>query len=275
MAHLFSYQGLRVVVTGGASGVGAALLEVLAELDVAHVTVLDLNAPSGPHDAFVSANLGDEAAVRAAIDAIGEPVHVLFNNAGVADTQPPAVVFAVNYLAVRTLSESLLDRMPEGSAIVNTASIAGNLWRKRADTLDELLSLDLSDSWKPSFEWFDEHTAEVEQAIGPYNFTKELVERFTMRSSRATMRRGVRTNALCPGPIDTPLDADFRAVASDKIVDWSIREMAGRPISPREVAGALAFLGSPAASYVNGVNLDIDGGFSAALATRQLDMSGR
>jgi NAD(P)-dependent dehydrogenase (short-subunit alcohol dehydrogenase family) len=199
----------------------------------------------------------------------------LFNNAGVADTQPPPVVFAVNYLALRTLSEALLDRMPEDSAIVNTASIAGNLWRKRADAIDELLGLSIDDTWQQSLEWFDGHPSEVEAAMGPYNFTKELVERYTMRSSRPTMRRGVRTNALCPGPIDTPLDADFRAVASDTIVDWSIREMAGRPISPREVGGALAFLGSPAASYVNGVNLDIDGGFSAALATRQLDMSGR
>ena len=275
MTHLFSYEGRRVVVTGGASGVGAALLDVLAELDVAHVTVLDLNAPSGPHDAFVATNLGDEGAVRAAIADVDGEVHALFNNAGVADTQAPLVVFSVNYLAVRTLSEGLLTRMPEASAIVNTASIAGNLWRKRTDELDELLALDLAESWKPSLDWFTDHGATVQQAMGPYNFTKELVERYTLRSSRATMRRGVRTNALCPGPIDTPLDADFRAVASDKIVDWSIREMAGRPISPREVAGALAFLGSPAASYVNGVNLDIDGGFSAALATRQLDMTGR
>ena len=85
----------------------------------------------------------------------------------------------------------------------------------------------------------------------------------------------MRTNSVCPGPIDTPLLADFRKTTSDKIVDWNIREMDGRPISAREVATALAFLGSPAASYVNGVNLDIDGGFNAALATGQVDFSGR
>ena len=54
MTHPFSYEGLRVVVTGGARGVGAALLDVLAELDAAHVTVIDLNPPSGPHDAFLA-----------------------------------------------------------------------------------------------------------------------------------------------------------------------------------------------------------------------------
>src|SRR6185437_11952305 len=107
MAHPFSYSGRRAVVTGGASGVGAALLDVLADLDVAYVTVLDRNTRSGPHDTFVSVDLADEESVRAAIASIDGDVHALFNNAGVADTQPPPVVLAVNYLAVRALSEGL------------------------------------------------------------------------------------------------------------------------------------------------------------------------
>jgi NAD(P)-dependent dehydrogenase (short-subunit alcohol dehydrogenase family) len=64
VTHPFSYEDRRVVVTGAARGVGAALLEVLAELQVAHVTVLDLEAPSGPHDVFVAADLSDEGSVR-------------------------------------------------------------------------------------------------------------------------------------------------------------------------------------------------------------------
>jgi NAD(P)-dependent dehydrogenase (short-subunit alcohol dehydrogenase family) len=269
----FSYQGRRVVVTGGSRGVGAELLAVLAGVDVAHVTVLDLDPPSGPHDDFVSVNLADERALRAAIGAIEGPVHALFNNAGVADTQPPQTVLAVNYLALRTLSEGMLDRMPEGSAIVNTASTAGNLWKKRLAQINELLDLEPGDGWGASSEWFEGHAPALEQ--GPYNFSKEVVEVYTMRSSRPTMRRSVRTNAVCPGPIDTPLLSDFRATTSDKIVDWNIREMAGRPVAPAEVASTLAFLGSPAAGYINGVNLEIDGGFFAAVATGQVDFSGR
>jgi NAD(P)-dependent dehydrogenase (short-subunit alcohol dehydrogenase family) len=272
MTHPFSYEGRRVVVTGGSRGVGAALLDVLAALDVAHVTVLDLNPPAGPHNAFIATDLSDEQAIRSTIKAIDGSVHALFNNAGVADTSPPAVVLAVNYLALRTLSEALLERMPEGAAIVNTASTAGNLWRKRAEPIDELLALG-ADNWSTAQQWFGEHADSLGQ--GPYNFSKELVERYTMRSSRPTMRRGVRTNAVCPGPIDTPLLADFRATTSDQIVDWNIREMAGRAVAPEEVAATLAFLGSPAAGYVNGSNIDIDGGFFAAMATGQIDMSGR
>ena len=261
-------------MTGGSRGVGAVLLDLLADLDVAHVTVLDVEPPSGPHDAFVSTDLADEQSVRAAIGTIGEsPVHALFNNAGVADTRPPQTVLSVNYLALRTLSDGLLDRMPEGSAIVNTASTAGHTWRKRAKEINELLDLDPSNGWTEPRHWLDRHVAELDE--GPYNFSKAVVELHTLRSSRSTMQRGVRTNAACPGPIDTPLLADFRATAGDRILDWNIREMAGRPVSPREVASVLAFLGGPAASYVNGVTVEIDGGFFAALATGQVDYSGR
>ena len=273
MTHPFSYHGRRVVVTGAASGVGAALLEVLAELDAAHVTAIDLNAPSGFHDAFVATDLSEERAVRDAVTEIGGPVHALFNNAGVADTQPPHAVLSVNYLALRTLSDGLIDRIPDGGAIVNTASTAGSMWRKRAQQINALLDIDIADGWGASLQWFETNLPALGQT--PYNFSKEAVEVHTLRSSRATMRCGVRTNSVCPGPIDTPLLSEFRSTTSDKIIDWNIREMTGRAVSPREVALVLAFLGSPAASYVNGVNLDIDGGFNAALATGQVDFSGR
>jgi NAD(P)-dependent dehydrogenase (short-subunit alcohol dehydrogenase family) len=273
MTHPYSYEGRRVVVTGAARGVGAALLEVLTELEAEHVTVLDLEAPSGPHDAFLAADLSDEDAVRDAVARIEGPVHGMFNNAGVADTQPPHTVLSVNYLALRTLSEGLLDRMPDGGAIVNTASLAGDLWRKRGQQINEVLDIGIADGWTASLDWFDANLPRIEQS--PYNLSKEIVELYTLRSSRPTMRRGVRTNSVCPGPIDTPLLPDFRRTTSDKIIDWNIREMNGRAVAPREVATGLAFLGSPAAAYVNGVNLTIDGGFSAALATGQVDFSGR
>jgi NAD(P)-dependent dehydrogenase (short-subunit alcohol dehydrogenase family) len=273
MTHPFSYRDRRVVVTGAARGVGAALLEVLRALDVAHVTVLDREEPDGPHDTFLSTDLGDEQAVHDTAARIDGPLHALFNNAGVADTQPPHTVLSVNYLALRALSEMLLDRLAQGGSIVNTASLAGNLWRKRIQPINALLDIDITDGWAAAIDWFDANAATLDQ--GPYNFSKEVVEVYTLRSSRTTMRRGVRTNTVCPGPIDTPLLPDFRATTSDTIVDWNIREMNGRPVAPGEVATTLAFLGSPAASYVNGVNLDIDGGFGAALATGQVDFSGR
>lgn len=273
MTQPFSYQDRRVVVTGGASGVGAALLDLLAELDVERVTVLDRETPRSPHDQFLLTDLSDEDSVRRAIEQIEGPVHALFNNAGVADTQPPATVLAVNYLALRTLSDEVLDRMPEDSAIVNTASLSGNPWQKDQALIEELLDLGVADGWQPALDWFEEHAPSLAQ--GPYNFSKEIVVLYTLRTSRPNVRRGVRTNCACPGSIESPLLADFRETATDEVIDWNIREMLGRPSSPVEVASVLAFLGSPAAAYVNGVNLAVDGGFTAARATGQLDLSGR
>jgi NAD(P)-dependent dehydrogenase (short-subunit alcohol dehydrogenase family) len=269
MSNPFSYAGKRVVVTGAATGVGAALLDLLAEIGAPDVTVLDIKAPSGPHSRFIETNLSDEDAVDAAIDQLDGPVDVLFNNAGVAATQPHRVVLAVNYLALRRLSEALVDRIPTGGAIVNTASIAGGQWASHVDQINELL--DLAD-WDKSLAWIDGNL----EAVGgdPYTFSKEVVRVWGMRHSHATIAKGVRTNSVCPAPVDTPLLVDFKATMTEKVIDWTVNQATGTLMTPREVAMPLAFLGSDAASYVNGHDLVADGGFNAAMATGQVDFSG-
>ena len=264
----FRYDGKRVVVTGGSSGLGAALVELLASLGAAKVTVLDRKPPSGSV-AYLEADLGDPASIDAAAAAIEGPVDALFNNAGVAATKPTPVVMAVNYLGLRRLSERLLPRIPRGGAIVNTASIAGNQWPLRVAAIDELLAIP---EWGAALHWIASHPDVV---ADPYAFSKECVQRHTMRSSRATIALGVRTNSVCPGPIDTPLMVEFRATLSDKLIDWSVSQQGiDRMMRGADVAPALAFLGSDASAWVNGVNLPVDAGFTAALATGQVDLGG-
>jgi NAD(P)-dependent dehydrogenase (short-subunit alcohol dehydrogenase family) len=269
MGNPFSYEGKRVVVTGAATGVGAALLELLAEIGAPEVIVVDIKEPAGPHARFLEANLSDPDAVDGVIDAIDGRVDVLFNNAGVAATQAPRVVLAVNYLALRRLSERLLDRIPAGGAIVNTASIAGGRWPEHVAQINELL--DLGD-WEKSLEWVD---ANLESVGGDsYSFSKEVVRVWGMRSARATGAQGVRTNSVCPAPIDTPLLDDFKATMGERIIAWTAEQATGAFMTPREVAMPLAFLGSDAAAYVNGHDLVADGGFNAGMATGQIDFSG-
>jgi NAD(P)-dependent dehydrogenase (short-subunit alcohol dehydrogenase family) len=271
MTNPFSYAGKRVVVTGAATGVGAALLDLLAEIGGPEVTVLDIKAPSGPHAQFLETDLSDRAAVDAAVDAIDGPVDVLFNNAGVAATQVPRVVLSVNYLALRRLSEALLDRIPAGGAIVNTASIAGGMWPEHVEQINELIDLGDAGDWDASLDWID---ANLEGVGGdPYSFSKEVVRVWGMRHSRTTMAQGVRTNSVCPAPIDTPLLDDFKATMGEKLIDWTAEQSTGAYMTPREVAAPLAFLGSEAASYVNGHDLVADGGFNAAMTTGQVDFS--
>src|SRR3984893_1155405 len=154
MSTPFSYQDKRVVVTGGTTGVGAALVELLESLDAAHIVVLDLKKPSGPVDTYLQVDLADPASIDAAIDAIEGPIDALFNNAGVAATLPGPTVMAVNYLALRRLSERLLPRISTGGAIANTASIAGGQCMTRLAEITELLAVE---GWAESLEWLAAH----------------------------------------------------------------------------------------------------------------------
>ncbi len=269
--NLVDYTGKQIVITGGSSGVGASLVGLLADLG-ATITVLDRNDPPAELASsiakFIKVDLADPASIDAAIEAAPASIDVLFNNAGVAATVPARVVIAVNCLAVRRLSEGLLSRITARGAIVNTASMAGQGWAGHLAEINEFL--DIGD-WNKSLEWVDAH---ADLVTDPYLFSKEIAQVWVMRSSHATMEKGVRTCSVCPGIIDTPLLTDFRATMSDKVVDWTVGQSTGSLCTPRQVADVLAFLGSSAAALISGANVYADYGFSSAMATGQVDFAG-
>ena len=270
MSNPFSYAGKRVVLTGGATGVGAALLDLLAEIGAPDVTVLDLKPPTGPHAKYVPTNLSERGAVDNAIAELDGNFDVLFNNAGVAATQAPQIVMAVNYLALRKLSEELLPRINAGGAVVNTASIAGGQWASHLTEINELI--DIGD-WDKSLEWVDENLEKV--GGDSYSFSKEVVRVYGMRTAKATIAKGVRTNSVCPAPIDTPLLNDFRETIGQNLLDFATNNGTGKVMTPREVAMPLAFLGSDAAAYINGHDLVADGGFRSSTVTSGAPISAR
>ena len=95
-----------------------------------------------------------------------------------------------------------------------------------------------------------------------------------MWRSAQTIRSGVRMNAICPGVTDTKLLVDFRRGIGDDMLDMTVDVGLGRAAQAEEMAPAMLFLSHPtAASYINGVNLIIDGGFTAAMSTGQVDMA--
>ena len=163
----FGYGGKHAVITGASSGVGVALVQVLRDLDVGRITALDLKPCEGDVDAFTSVDLADPAAIDDAAIAIEGPVDVLFNNAGVAATVPTKVVMSVNASAPKRLTFALLDRMPSGAAVVNTASTAGGAWAERVGPILELLAID---DWDEAFVWMDDHP---DVLADPYAFSKE------------------------------------------------------------------------------------------------------
>ncbi|MEM9177559.1 MAG: SDR family oxidoreductase [Myxococcota bacterium] len=268
MSHCFDYSGKRVVLTGAFSGVGAALLDVLAELGRPEVIALDIKAPEGPHASFIETNMGKASSVAAAIAAIDGPVDVLFNNAGIAATHPVEDVMAVNWLGLRQLSEGLLPKIREGGAIANTASIAGGQWPGHLPEVLECIGIEEPEAL---FGWCRDHADLVGDG---YAFSKECVQVYTMKSAKDTLARNVRTNSVCPAPIDTPLLPDFNKTMTEKTMNWTVEQIGGTIATPRDIAMSLAFLGSEASGYVNGVNLNVDMGFNAFMTTGQLDFSG-
>ena len=265
---MISYAGRKVVVTGAATGIGAALVGLLRELSADDITVIDVKAPSVPVERFIQCDMGDPSAVDRAVAQIGPGVDVLFNNAGIAATHPAEQVLRVNTLGLVRLTEALLPTMRSGGAGVNTASTAGNGWPDNLAAIQQLLEIS---SWNESTAWIHDHLALIADG---YFFSKQAVQVYTMQGSRPAIRRGIRMNSVCPSPVDTPLLAEFRQTMSDPIIDWAIAQGNGRVATALDMAKALAFLGSDMASYVNGVNLLVDGGLTAAMTTGQAGLPG-
>jgi NAD(P)-dependent dehydrogenase (short-subunit alcohol dehydrogenase family) len=99
---------------------------------------------------------------------------------------------------------------------------------------------------------------------GAYDLSKKLLATWSVATAAAQLSRGVRVNALSPGPIETPIIDDFRTSMGAGVDDAAA--VVGRHGRPEEVAAVAAFLLSPAASWVNGVDLELDGGLLAARA---------
>ena len=124
------------------------------------------------------------------------------------------------------------------------------------------------DDWQAALDWVRQHPALTNN---PYGFSKECAQVLTMQRATSLGCRGIRINSVCPGIIDTPLLADFNASMGEPIIEWMVRQSGGRRATATEIASALVFLGCDAARYVNGINMLVDNGFTAAVLTNQID----
>ena len=265
MSPIIDYDDKIAVVTGGATGVGAALIEQLRAAGAPHIVALDIKPCRGPVDETIAVDLSDPLAIDEALTRLPETIDVLFNNAGVAATLPTEIVMAVNVFAPRRLISALQHRMPPGSAVVITASSAGGGYPEHLADIQELLGID---DWQAALEWVAQRPALTNN---PYGFSKECAQVLTLQWATPLARNGIRINSVCPGIIDTPLLADFNASMGEPIIEWMVSQSGGRRAAPAEVASVLAFLGSDAARYVSGTNMLVDNGFTAAVLTNQID----
>lgn len=245
----------RIVVTGAASGIGAALAARLVATGH-EVLGVDRDTDGVPAGATpVRCDLTDAAATAATTERITAAggLDGLAAVAGVPGTSPAAAVYAVNVLGLRRFTEAVAPTIRPGGAIVLLSSMAGYRGAATEDQAADLLDLG------------DEALARGLTALdldGPeaYQLSKQLVHHYTTRLAARLHPAGVRVLSVSPGPVETPILADFRATMPSLDVASAL---VGRNARADEIAAILDFLLSPDASWLNGIDVRADGGLTA------------
>ncbi|MFG2104337.1 3-oxoacyl-ACP reductase [Micromonospora echinaurantiaca] len=248
-------QDRVAVVTGAGSGIGLATARRFAA-EGARVVCVDIDAEAGKRAAdgvrgeFVPADVADEAAVRDLFDGVAARhgrVDIAFNNAGISPPDDDSILTTgieawERVLRVNTTSVYLcckyaiphMRRQGKGS-IINTASFVALMGAATSQV------------------------AYTASKGGVLAMTRELGVQFA--------REGIRVNALCPGPVATPLLRELFAADPERAARRLVHVPMGRFGEPEEIAAAVAFLASDDASFMTAAQFVVDGGITGAYVT--------
>jgi NAD(P)-dependent dehydrogenase (short-subunit alcohol dehydrogenase family) len=243
------------VITGGGSGIGLATAHRFAE-EGARVVVVDIDAEAGRAAAdavggeFVGCDVSQESAVQALFDGVVERhgrVDIAFNNAGISPPDDDSIldtgldawerVHKVNLTSVYLCCRYALPHMRRQGkgSIVNTASFVALMGAATSQI------------------------AYTTSKGGVLALSRELGVQFA--------REGIRVNALCPGPVATPLLMELFAKDPERAARRLVHVPMGRFAQPAEIAAAVAFLASDDASFVTASAFVVDGGITGAYVT--------
>jgi NAD(P)-dependent dehydrogenase (short-subunit alcohol dehydrogenase family) len=261
---VLQYEGKRVIVTGAASGMGAATAQILVDLG-AEVHTIDIKKPEVAGLAsFTECDLREPDRIAETVAKIGKIVNALFNCAGLPNTFPNLDVMLVNFCGLRELTEAVIPLMVEGSAIASIASTAGIGWTANLELLSGLTA---TPDFAAAKAWCEAHPGQIANA---YGLSKEAINAYTALRSFTLARDSIRINCVNPGPTDTPMMPEFEKAIGKKYMD-EFPVPLGRHAVAAEQAWPMVFLNSPRSSFVTGLQFDCDGGFKGGLFTGQID----
>ena len=237
------FDELHAIVTGGASGIGAAVVRRLLA-GGARVAVLDLDIATASSESFaVVADVADDASVRAAVAKVAAElggIDIVVNNAGIGaqgtveenDDDEWARVLNINVTGMARVTRAALPHLRESehAAVVNVSSIVA--------------------------------TAGLPSRV-LYSASKGAVAAMTRAMAADHVREGIRVNAVSPGTTDTPWVQRLLSKAADPEAERAAleaRQPHGRLVSTDEIADAIAYLASPRSGSTTGTSLAVDGG---------------
>ena len=208
-SDLLGYEGKRVLVVGGATGMGAAAAQIAKSLG-AHVTVMDFAAVDYDADKVISLDLSDQDSIDRAVDELDGPVDSLFSAAGVADGPK---LMQVNFIGHRHLIERLFanDLLNQGAAICFISSVAGMGWENDLELVQDFLA---TPDYKSAHDWCQEREA---QGFIHYGFSKQAINGYVawqgyhfLEEGRADQRGLPRPDRHSAGPRERRSVADLR-----------------------------------------------------------------
>jgi NAD(P)-dependent dehydrogenase (short-subunit alcohol dehydrogenase family) len=245
---------LNFAVTGAANGIGAATVALLTEAE--HRCVALDRVPPKQGGRYVECDLTNEAAIARVCAAIDGPLHGIAHVAGLPGTWPGPAVMQVNYLGGRKLIEGLMPKLVDGGSVVLVSSIAARHCTYDSAQLRQLLGLA---DWNALLDATDVAALGGSRA---YEISKRLLTAWMPTAVKSSAERRIRFNVVSPGPVETQILPDFRESMGSDRVD-AAATMVGRLGRPEDIAHVIAFLLGPAAGWVNGVEIAVDGGLQA------------
>jgi NAD(P)-dependent dehydrogenase (short-subunit alcohol dehydrogenase family) len=249
----FRFDGKRVLVVGGATGMGAAAAELALDAG-AEVVVMDFAEVTLEGATGISLNLAERDSIDAAVAECGGQVDAILACAGVADGTPG--IERINFLGHRHLIERMIElgHLGRGGSIAFISSAAGLGWEANMELISGALATTDFDS---GVDWF------LENEKADYYHTKQVVCAYVASQAYPMLQKGIRINAICPGPTETPLalanEDTWLAFGADYREALDIEAS-----TPKEQAYPLLFLCSDAAVAVNGITMITDAGYMSS-----------
>jgi len=258
------YVGKRVVVSGCATGMGAATASIFLDLG-AEVIASDIKPVDLPVSAFIEADLRDKVALDKLVAAVPTGVDAVFSCAGIPGAPFSDIdTMLVNFIGQRHLIESLVPKMTAGGAVATIASAGGLGWQQQLGSwIMDLLQTEDFDTGKA---WCE---ARPEIIAGGYAPSKQMMNAWACWRAASLIKQGIRLNALNPGPTTTPMMPQFEKNSGVGTIDWAMQPINRRSL-PEEQAWPLVMLNSPRSSYVSGHVFHADGGWFGGMQTGQV-----